>query len=463
MKDPAINQMIDSKSGEKKNSTFVTKTDLQKISDEIKILKFVKLIGLHSNTADQIIELKNGYFVSFGTDNRIFFYDQFFNMKLITEELSDWVYHIIEITSQDKIGKEIQVIACTNKNSFLIQINIEKNTSRIQQYETSGVLCLEIKKNNYIVCGCEGADHFSDLFSKIIQSRKNKLFTESYRGGIVLNSNLVVFSSNRAWPSGEDKLKFYNPNAKKIAFEVSYKECPDISFILSPNGLSLIESDNDNLYKIFLAANKKYYDGQKNGILMVISKFDSNNKIETKFEETGNFEVYCFCPIFKIDKDKNKNKSILSEERLKIEGIQTNYFFIGGFDQDSREGLIKLYKANFSENPGDTSIEFIQDIKIEEEIDNIYSDELKAKKEENKGSSNEKLTPEKITQSKQNINGIISIMKKNNYFISFDGPITSIIQSSSTGNILVTCLDGKIYLLTPPNIDYYLNNIDKKL
>ena len=49
-------------------------------------------------------------------------------------------------------------------------------------------------------------------------------------------------------------------------------------------------------------------------------------------------------------------------------------------------------------------------------------------------------------------------MKKNNYFISFDGPVTSILQSSTTGNILATCLDGKIYLLTPPNIDYYLNN-----
>ncbi len=459
MKDPAINQMNDPKSGSKKISTYVSKIDLIKKSDEIKILKFVKLIGFHRNTADQIIELRNGDFVSFGTENRIFFYDRYFNLKLITEELSDWVYHILEITSQDKIGKEIQVIACTNKNSYLIQINIEKNTSRIQQYETSGVLCLEIKKNNYIVCGCEGADHFSDLFSKIIQCRKNKLFTELYRGGIVLNSNLVVFSSNRAWPSGEDKLKFYNPNAKKISLEVSSKDCPGMSFILSPNGLLLIESENEELNKIFLTANKKYYEGQKNGILMVISKFDSSNKINIKFEDTGNFEVYCFCPIFKIDKDKNKNEPILSEEIHKIDGIKTNYFFVGGFDQDSRQGLIKLYKANFNENVEETTIEFIQDIKIEEEIENIYNDELEANKmEENKGSSYERPNAERITQDKQNINGVISIMKKNNYFISFDGPVTSIIQSSTTGNILATCLDGKIYLLTPPNIDYYLNN-----
>ena len=137
--------------------------------------------------------------------------------------------------------------------------------------------------------------------------------------------------------------------------------------------------------------NKKYYEGQKNGILMVISKFDSSNKINIKFEDTGNFEVYCFCPIFKIDKDKNKNEPILSEEIHKIDGIKTNYFFVGGFDQDSRQGLIKLYKANFNENVDETSIEFIQDIKIEEEIENIYNDELEANKmEENKGSSYER-------------------------------------------------------------------------
>ena len=461
MKAPTNNQKNEPKLSSKKKSTYVSKIDLEKMSDEIKILKFVKLIGLHYNTADQIIELKNGYFVSYGTENRVFFYDQYFNLILVTEELSDWIYHILEITSQDKIGKEIQVIACTNKSSYLLQINIEKITSRIQQYETSGVLCLEIKKNNYIVCGCEGADHFSDLFSKIIQSRKNKLFTESYRGGIVLNSNLVVFSSNRAWPSGEDKLKFYNPNAKKIVFEVTNKDekCHDISFILSANGLSLIQSENDELDKIFLVANKKYYESQKNGILMIISKFEGNYNIRKEFEPTGNFEVYCFCPIFKIDKNKRKNIPILSEEIHKIEGIKTNYFFVGGFDQDSRQGLIKLYKANFNAKDDETPIEFIQDIKIEEEIENIYSNEPKEnKEEESQGLSYGRKISERITQSKQNMDDILNMMKKNNYFISFDGPITSIIQSSTTGNILVTCLDGKVYLLTPPNIDYYLNN-----
>ena len=48
-----------------------------------------------------------------------------------------------------------------------------------------------------------------------------------------------------------------------------------------------------------------------------------------------------------------------------------------------------------------------------------------------------------------------------NSFDGFHGPITSIIQSSRTGNILATCYDGKVYLLTPPNIEYYLLNENK--
>ena len=37
-----------------------------------------------------------------------------------------------------------------------------------------------------------------------------------------------------------------------------------------------------------------------------------------------------------------------------------------------------------------------------------------------------------------------------------NGPINCIKQSKTTGNILVCCYNGNIYLLTPPNIDYYL-------
>ena len=46
--------------------------------------------------------------------------------------------------------------------------------------------------------------------------------------------------------------------------------------------------------------------------------------------------------------------------------------------------------------------------------------------------------------------------KYNEKFKGFQGPINSIIQSKVKGNVLVTCYDGNVYLFTPPNIDYYL-------
>ena len=51
-------------------------------------------------------------------------------------------------------------------------------------------------------------------------------------------------------------------------------------------------------------------------------------------------------------------------------------------------------------------------------------------------------------------------IKKN--FKSFKGPISSIIQSKEKGNILITCWDGNVYLMTYPDIEYYLK-CDKKL
>ena len=48
-------------------------------------------------------------------------------------------------------------------------------------------------------------------------------------------------------------------------------------------------------------------------------------------------------------------------------------------------------------------------------------------------------------------------------FEKFEKPISYITQSEKTGNIIISCLDGKIYLLTQPNIDYYLRNDDCKI
>ena len=260
-------------------SSIVGSSDLLEKASEFQILNFVKIIGRHRGTADEIKELKNGYFASFGTDNRLVIYDKNFNLKLQGEDVGDWIYHILEITSQEKIERDIQIIVCTNKCLYLNSISLEKNTSRIQRYDCGGVICLELKKNNYVICSDEGVDHFSDLFSKIIQSKKNRLFEKPFRGGLVLNQNLVAFTSNDILTNGEDCIKFYNPNSKKITKEI----VKEYSSIVSDNGFPLLESKNNELNRIFLAAFKKYYDYQKNVVVKVIFSLKETDSINEKF------------------------------------------------------------------------------------------------------------------------------------------------------------------------------------
>lgn len=77
---------------------------------------------------------------------------------------------------------------------------------------------------------------------------------------------------------------------------------------------------------------------------------------------------------------------------------------MGGYDEGKGEGVIKLYEIK-----GNKLI-FLQDIEFE------YDEN----------------------------------------FQGFDNSVSCITQSNITGNILVTCWDGNVYLLNPPNVDFYL-------
>ena len=167
---------------------------------------------------------------------------------------------------------------------------------------------------------------------------------------------------------------------------------------------------NDVKIKFLFCACKKYIKGQKNGILLVRIELNGNDiKTYEKFYETNNFEVYCFCPIY----DFRKN-NILDNKNEENENNFTKYFFVGGYDNDIRKGLIKLYKLKDNKDFHKVKIIFINNIKL--------------KKKDNK-------TEEII-------------------FNGFKGPISCITQSSRNGKILITCFDENVYLFTEPNIIY---------
>ena len=92
-------------------------------------------------------------------------------------------------------------------------------------------------------------------------------------------------------------------------------------------------------------------------------------------------------------------------KKIIIKIIDTNYFFVGGFDLDKEVGKIKLYKIIYGEQIWNT----IQDIEIDE----------------------------------------------NDKFEDFDEPISCIIQSKTTGHILATCSNGNVYLFTSLNMEFY--------
>ena len=173
---------------------------------------------------------------------------------------------------------------------------------------------------------------------------------------------------------------------------------------------------NENT-KILLCACKKYLKGQKNGILLLNIK---NNEIEINPQEnddyfffnTGTFEIYCICPLLKVEYDKN-SKMLEEQKHYIVE--DTFYFLIGGFEPNKNRGIIKLYKFNYDEKFLNKKIEYVQDI---------------------------------IINSKNKC---------------FNGPISCITQSFSDEQILVTCWDGSVYLFNKPEIEYYLNENQKNL
>jgi hypothetical protein len=308
----------------------------------------------------------------------------------------------------------IELILCCFTKIYKIILSFEEGeVKKIGKYlkykihQSEIKSCVQITEKNFAIIG-ENCGYFIDLFdSEKAQIKKSVIIPEkSFLGSIKINQNIIAITSNKVQYKGEDKLIFYNVDKKVISGEIE-----GYSFVSGINGLALMpREETKTKNKILLCACKKYFDDQKNGIYLANLQLDDKqgiNKTSYDFIDTGNFEVFCFCPILKINPDNN----ILETEKEKII-IDTEYFFVGGFNVDKREGEIKLYKVIFDKKDNDNKIEFVQDIEFE----------------------------------------------RNKEFNGFEGAVSCIIQAKneSNGNILVTCYSRKIYLLTKPNLDFYI-------
>jgi hypothetical protein len=261
-----------------------------------------------------------------------------------------------------------------------------------------------MRENNFAIIGQENSIYITDLFNlENALIKQNPIISgKSYIGSIKISQNIIAITSNKVQYYGEDKLIFYNIDKKKIS-----KEIEGPSFTSGINGLALMPREETKAKnKILLCACTKYTNDQKNGIYLANPQLEDNQLVNYPFYDTGNFEVFCFCPILIINP---KNKILQEGEEKEI--IDTKYFFVGGFNEDKKEGEIKLYKVIYSEKAFNNKIEFVQNIEFE----------------------------------------------RNKDFNGFEGAVSCIIQAKkeSNGNILVTCYSGKIYLLSVPNLDLY--------
>ena len=397
-----------------------------------KIIEYIKIICRYNNTSEFIKELSTKNFISFGINNSSNIFKRKDNYNNIKINNLPFLFHYyrndFEIEKKGYINSWINNIeeGFENNKSMIIfcyddelrslklpdgiTIKDYEDENGVKEYNCLFKVMKDKSKNFFLLCQKDKVYSLYYSTSKVINIVMTDITLGNYKEGIYIESNVCALTSNSIIEGEEDEIIFFNYNNKKII-----KDFKGYSFILSTTGLCLMDINNDNDNdKILLCACKKYIKKQKNGILL-INNLKKIDKAEANFYNTNNFEVYCFCPVFIIKEDFIFAKSSKFQK--------TNYFFVGGFDKDRNKGMIKLYRIKNKKN-----------IEIEEIVE-IYKNEEIGKNEEIKDNNNKK-------------------NKQKEYFKGFKGPISSIIQSTSNGNIIITCWDGNVYLFSKPNLDY---------
>ena len=366
-------------------------------TERYQFISFKKLIGKHQKVAEKIREKNKTSFLSSG-------YNELFEYNMNSGQ---FIRHDLENFYSFFINKNQVFISQKKKINILYNFNLNIET----EYSCRNILSL--KDNNYLLCNENGVFYVSDFNNNFQYQKRNIVNEKVYRGGIRLNDDkdcIVAITSNRVLPKGENKIIFFSSNSKRFMNELEVKDySKNYSFNLSENNCALMKIPKHGNSKLLLCACKKYIKDDKNGILLLKLKMDKNGK-ETipVFYDTKNFEVYCFCPILEIV----ETEDILNENNDKVQINDTEYFFVGGFDLNKREGLIKLYKVIYNDKIEKIEIEYIQDIIVGRKISNDDTE----------------------------------------CFKRFKGPISCMIQSSK-GGIFITCYDGSVYLFSKPDID----------
>ena len=309
----------------------------------IEIRKIIKKIETHQESVESIIKTKDGFYVSL-SEQCLNLFDS--SYEKILELKNNGIYTGLQEMEKIEENDKIELVATTEEEISIIKINKKNLKSKIESnkiYNSNHKSCMSIDNRNHIILCKEGVYHIKDFFSKITYPTTHKISEINCVGSIRISEDLVAITSNINIEGGEDKIIFYNPCTGKIINEIE-----GYSFINSMNGLNILtcESGSGALKKMLLCSCKKNELLQeKNGILLIdVEKIqnskEKNNDNYIKFFETGNLEVYSFCPL--LNKDKKT----------------TNYFLVGGYDTNKKNGEILSYKYIKDKNQKD-EIKFV--------------------------------------------------------------------------------------------------------
>ena len=381
------------------------KSDKYKIIDYYKSLKESKKIN--NSYFHYTKNLSKGHYLISGNSHLILIYNANFEKKL-EFELNSKPKNIYEISNNKNQSEELTLLACCRKEIVVITIDTNNYKYDLKvQYERNFIdfnswYNLDDK---YLICGVKGGFFLenSENFCKIRQ-----IFETNYINGINLKKKIFAFSSNKLLPNGENKLLIYDFQRNKIL-----KEILNDSLKISNNGLNLINLDkiqsintNREILLCSCSSREKGKNG-KNGFLMVDMCLDKNEFLES-FYETQEFEAHCFCQLSVVTNNNSVNDDISKGKNIDIK--ETEYFLVGGFDLMKRIGCVKLYQLKYDKDNNKINIRYLIDMATE----NV--DE----------------------------------------FRGFGMEVSCITQSRITGNLLITCLDGNIYLFKPPNLELFL-------
>ena len=356
-----------------------------------KVIDFIKIIGNHSNSVEFLKKLNNGYYIT-GGNKKLFIYDQDYNKKEIN--LSYNPIGICEINNDNK--NVLKFVSYSYENFNYITYEIKKSNVSIKSHKYPSNHIIQINENSFIISNIKGTYLCNDLLN-FDKNSLDKILRYSFFEGIKIKEGIVAFTSNKIMPNGNDRLVYFNLKLKKIIYELE-----GYSFSINKNSLLLLNNTKANRDKILICACTKYTQFQQNGIVFLNTKYETSQDIYNSFVGTQNFQPFCLAQINLVDiSTTEKNEKIYS----------TNYFFVGGFDEEKGRGAIKLYKINLNYRPDNVTIECVDDIILENEEKKFYG---------------------------------------------FKGPVTSIVQSFDTGEFLISCSDGNVYRFSPANINYFL-------